>query len=66
MWDPATGATPAWLHKGLFIFSMEVVLRGEMFLQTQVLVNFCHETGNGVSLVVVKWEIEVKGESVST
>ena len=64
MWDPVTGAMPAWLCKGLFIFPVEVVLRGEMFLQTRVLVNFCHETGNGVSLVVVKWEVELKGESV--
>lgn len=64
MWDPATVAMPTWLC--FFIFPMEIVLRGEMFFQTQDLVNFCHETGNGVSLVVVKWEIEVKGESVST
>lgn len=48
MWDPVTGAMHVWLCKGLFVFPVEVFLRGEMFLQTQVLVNFCHETGNGV------------------
>lgn len=45
---------------------MELVLRGKMFLQTQILVNFFHETGNGVSLVAVKQPVEIKGESVSS
>lgn len=58
-WHLQCHCTP---HKTVFFnFSWGSSSGDKPFLQSQVLVNFCHETGNGVSLVVVKWEAEFKG-----